>query len=250
MELALPRGGITAAPLPVPSPSSRLCCPIGTPAPPPLTPPTGINIPVHGPGKGSTYSSNIEGKDRGRFDAGEGEDGEEEGCGWEKKDGFWSPPHHEDTLKLCARIPSQLHLVALGAASARDQQGWSRRCGGFCLPVLGGCLTPRPPQLTWCPAEQENQLEVVRDPADAADAPACEAVLLQGQQGSGGVPAAPELHPAVQELGAGHWCQPGSAGCRDPVLAPRLTVQQLSTSSRYRMKMIFPSRPTSFLPTY
>lgn len=245
-----------------PSPSSLrqllALLPHWDPASPPLTPPTGTKVPVHGPGKGSTYCSNIEDKDRGRFDAGEGEDGEEEGCGWEKKMffgpllitsfpcqvamlvlyhrllpmaqgsvqdkllhvkqspsqhaapaplpqgsvrlevekgperdeafiktgprnavqppaqkcclkgwggyaslpaalmlcaggplvgfvGFIQPRNLADTLELCARIHSQLHLLALGAASARDQQGWSRRCGGFCLPVLGGCRTPPPP---------------------------------------------------------------------------------------------------------
>lgn len=32
-----------------------------------------------------THCSNVEGKDRGGFDAGEGEEGEEEGCGWKTK---------------------------------------------------------------------------------------------------------------------------------------------------------------------
>jgi len=71
------------------------------------------------------------------------------------------------------------------------------------LPAVAAGAAGHPQRLAWSPAEQENQLEVVRDFADAADAPAGEAVLLQGQQGRGGVPPAPELHPAVQELGGG-----------------------------------------------
>lgn len=60
---------------------------------------------MHGPGKGSTYCSNVEDKDRGRFDAGEGEDGEEEGCGWEKKM-FFGP-------LLITSFPCQMAMLVL-----------------------------------------------------------------------------------------------------------------------------------------
>lgn len=76
--------------------------------------------------------------------------------------------------------------------------------------------------LTWCPAEQENQLEVAGDLGDAADAPAPKAVLLQGQQRGCAVLLAPELHPVVEELGS----RRTSAGpawllcCAHPLLAP------------------------------
>lgn len=56
------------------------------PPPSPLTHLMGTNVPVLEPRKRVfTYCSNVEEKDRGRFDAGEGEEGEEEGCRWKTK---------------------------------------------------------------------------------------------------------------------------------------------------------------------
>lgn len=57
-------------------------------------------------------------------------------------------------------------------------------------------------QESWCPADQENQLEAARNFAHALDVPAGEAVILHVQQPHLIVPPAPALHPAVEERAA------------------------------------------------
>lgn len=88
-ELNLPGGaslwlaGTSVLPPNLPQPPR----PSAAPTPSPLTRLVGTNVPAPEPGKWVfTYCSNVEDKDRGRFDAGEGEEGEEEGCRWKTKE--------------------------------------------------------------------------------------------------------------------------------------------------------------------